>query len=183
MHKIFNKLAILVSIIKNKLIKMLNFLKKLFIKKKLGKEKETIELNNLNGWFNAKSNAIYNNLNENIDIIKNEINSGIEKTKSNLESLKNAKLQNPNIPLRVKQIMEGNRQSYIKIISDFLNSIKIDNDHEKLLNYCKDFDEELNSLGKSTTRSYHVLREFFEHQATNIAINIKNLDNSVKKIK
>jgi len=163
---------------------MFNFIKKLFTKKPEKEiEKETIELTNLNEWFDSKSKDIYNNLNENINTTKEKINSEIEKTKSNLEKLKEAKLQNPNIPLRVKQIMEGNRASYIKLISNFVDTIKIENDYKKLLNYCNDFDKHLDSLGKSTTRSYHVLKEFLAHQVTDIAINIKNFNNLIKELK
>ena len=85
---------------------MFNFIKKLFAKEPEKEiEKETIELTNLNEWFDSKSRTTHNNLNESINEIKNKINSEIEKTKSNLEKLKEAKLQNPNIPLRVKQII------------------------------------------------------------------------------
>jgi hypothetical protein len=161
--------------------KMFNFIKKIFTKKE--PEKETVKLDNLNGWFDAKSDVIHNNLNENINLIKNKINSEIEKTKLNLERLKEAKLQNPNIPIRAKQMMEGNRASYIKIVSNFLNNIKIENNYKVLLNFCNDFDDSLNTLGKSTTKSYHVLKEFLEHQVTDVAINIKNIDNLIKEIK
>ena len=160
---------------------MFDFIKNLFTKKE--PEKGTVQLGNLNEWFNTKSNIVSKNLNENINLIKTGINSEIEKTKSNLERLKEAKLQNTNIPLRAKQMMEGNRTSYIKIISNFLDDIKIEEGHEALLNFCNDFDESLNRLGKSTTRSYHVLKEFFEHQATDIAINIKNIERLVKEIR
>ena len=133
---------------------MFDFIKKLFSKKE--PEKEIIKLENLNDWFNAKSNLIYDDLNENINLIKNKINSEIEKTKSNLEKLKEAKLQNPNIPIKAKQMMEGNRESYIKIILKFINNIYLETDYKELLIYCNGFDNYLNSLGKSTSKSYHI---------------------------
>lgn len=160
---------------------MLDFIKNLF--KKQEKEKETVKLGNLGGWFDSRVSNVHDSLNENINVMREKIKAEIEKTKSNLEVLKEAKLQNPNIPMRAKQVMEGNRQSYIKIISNFLDNIKIETDYEILLKFCNDFDISLISLGKSTTRSYHVLKEFFAHQATDIAIDIKNIEQMIKEIK
>lgn len=165
---------------------MFKFIKRLFAKEE-EREKENIKLDKLEEWLNPKAEAISNELTGNISSIKNKIEEGIRKAKSNLEILKDAKLKNPNIPIRAKQMMEGNRVSYIKIASNFLDylwkEVKDEKDYEKLLGFSNDFDKSLDSLGKSTTRSYHVIKEFFANEATEIAINIKNIDGFFKELK
>ncbi len=163
---------------------MFKFIKKLFAKEEEKvPEKEDIALDALGDWFDSKSKMVFDELNENIKIIKEKISSEIEKTKSNLEVLKNAKLKNPNIPPRAKNMMEGNRESYLKAVSNFVDRIVIVNDAGEILNFCNGFNKVVESLGKSTTRSYHLLKEFFAHEVTDIAINIRNIENSVKELK
>ena len=168
--------------------KMFEFIKKLFAKEEAEEqEKENIKLDKLEEWLNPKAEAVSNELTGNISSIKNKIEEGIKKAKSNLDTLKDAKLKNPNIPIRAKQMMEGNRVSYVKIASNFLDylwkEVKDEQDYEKLLGFSNDFDKSLDSLGKSTTRSYHVIKEFFANEATEIAINIKNIDGFFKELK
>jgi len=168
--------------------KMFEFIKKLFAKEEAEEMvKENIKLDNLEEWFNPKAEAVSNELNGDIISIKNKMEEEIRKAKSNLTTLKDAKLKNPNIPLRAKQMMEGNRASYVKIVSNFLDylwkEIKDEKEHGKLLNFSNDFGKSLDSLGKSTTRSYHVIKEFFANEATEIAINIKNVEGFFKELK
>ena len=167
---------------------MFEFIKKLFAKEEPEeREEESIELAKLGEWFNVKAEAVHNSLNENTSLVKGKIKDEIGKAKTNLSTLKDAELKNPNIPIRAKQMMEGNRSSYVKIISNFLDNVweevKDEKGYEKLLGFSNNFDNSLDILGKSTTRSYHVIREFFANEATNIAINIKNVDGLFKELK
>ena len=167
---------------------MFEFIKKLFAKEEPEeREEESIKLAELNSWFNVKAEDVHNSLNEEIIQVKGKIKDEMGKAKTNLSTLKDAELKNPNIPLRAKQMMEGNRVSYVKIISNFLDNVweevKDEKSYEKLLGFSNNFDNSLDILGKSTTRSYHVIREFFANEATNIAINIKNVDGFFKELK
>ena len=167
---------------------MFEFIKKLFAKEEAEERvKESIKLDKLEDWFNPKTEAVSNELSGSIGSIKNKMEEEIRKAKSNLTALKDAKLKNPNIPLRAKQMMEGNRVSYVKIVSNFLDyswgEVKDEKDYQKLLGFSNDFGKSLDSLGKSTTRSYHVIKEFFANEATEIAINIKNVEGFFKELK
>ena len=166
---------------------MFEFIKKLFAKEEVLQEEESIKLAELGEWFNAKAEAVHNSLNDNISLVKGKIKDEMGKAKTNLSTLKDAELKNPNIPLRAKQMMEGNRTSYVKIISNFLDNVweevKDEKSYEKLLSFSNNFDHSLDILGKSTTRSYHVIKEFFANEATNVAINIKNVDGLFKELK
>ena len=160
---------------------MLNFLKKLFAKEEIQEEK--IELNELNSWLDQKTKPLFENLNNNINQIMDKINNEKQKVNENLKKLENAKLQNPKIPERVKTIMEGNRAAFIKKVSHFFDNLdfKFDN-YNELIEKCNNISNEIESLGKSTARSYQVLNEFFAREAENIAIDIKHVENYSKDI-
>ncbi|MCH8003578.1 MAG: hypothetical protein IH934_03010 [Nanoarchaeota archaeon] len=155
---------------------MLKFIKKFFSKQEILEEK--IELNELNNWLGGKTKPIIENLRTNINQIINKISDEKGKVDKNLEILKNAKLQNPKIPERVKTIMEGNRAAFIKKVSFFFNNIDMSyNNHNEILEKCNKIKNDIEILGKGTMRSYQVLNEFFAREAENLAINIKRVEN------
>ncbi len=161
---------------------MLNFIKKLFAKEETQEEK--IELDKLSNWLDERIKPTFGYLNDNINQIITKINSEKEKSTENLKVLENAQLQNPKIPERVKTIMEGNRAAFIKKVSFFFSNINLKyNDYNELINKCGNVKNEIDSLGKSTARSYQVLNEFFAREAENIAINIKKVEDYSKDIK
>ncbi|HJO01655.1 MAG TPA: hypothetical protein QF458_01915, partial [Candidatus Woesearchaeota archaeon] len=152
---------------------MLNFLKKIFTKQEIPEEK--IDLNELNNCLDQKTKPLFENLDNNINQVTNKISNEKEKVEKNLEILKNAQLQNPKIPERVKTIMEGNRAAFIKKVSFFFNNIDFEyNNHNEILEKCNKTKNEIDSLGKGTARSYQILNEFFAREAEHIAANIKN---------
>lgn len=159
---------------------MFNFLKNLFVKET---PKEEIKTENLSSWFNSKTNILLHSLDNDIENILEKIKEEKEKTNSNLEILKNAQLQNPNIPFKAKQLMEGNREAYIRKVIMFLKQIELEKDHKKLYNFCLSFDSLLDNFGKSTLKPYHILQEFFANESKSVANNIKNFDNLIKELR
>lgn len=166
---------------------MLNFIKKLFAKEEI--KEEEIGLSQLGEWLDEKSKPIFNNLSIKISEITEKINNEKEKVSENLKILENAKLQNPKIPERVKTIMEGNRAAFIKKVSYFINDINFDfseggksDGFRELEEKCRDVVNEINLLGNSTAKSYHVLNEFFAREAEAVAMSIKNIENCSKDI-
>ena len=161
---------------------MLKFLKSIFTKKEI--KKEEIALNELENWFNQESKIIFNDLDEKIGEIKSKINQEIKKCIENLEILENTELKNPNIPIRAKQAMEGNREAYIKRINIFLNNSYLNKtNYDEIIDFCNNFSNELNIVAKSTLKSYQILKEFLANESSNVAMNIKNLDNNIKELK
>ena len=161
---------------------MLRFLKNIFAKKEA--EREEVALDKLEGWFEGNTKDIFNRLDEKIGHTKSKIKDEIKECAENLEILKNAELKNPNIPIRAKQAMEGNREAYIKRIEIFLDNINLNKtDYVELMDFCRNFSEELDLLARSTLKSYHILQQFLANESSAIALNIKNLDNFVKEIK
>ena len=166
---------------------MMNFLKKIF----QNGEQETkklieINLQDLEQWFNEKSKPLMEEVQQHIEEAIMKLNEEVQRTRLNVEALENAKLQNPNIPYKAKQYMEGNRRAYTRAISSFLGQMEINNkDYFYLVNFCKEFDILINDLNKGTFRSYTILQEFFANEANKIAQNLKNFDvlfNELKSI-
>ncbi|MBW2980805.1 hypothetical protein KY360_05305 [Candidatus Woesearchaeota archaeon] len=162
----------------------LDFIKSIF--KEETKEEikpETVSINELPNWVYNKSESISSELNDKLNLIKNKIKQEIESTKDNLKKLASAELRNPNITLREKQFMQGNREAYTRRVNIFVDRIVLPNSPKEILSHCTSFDKELQSFGKSTARPYHILQEFFGNESREVALNIKNLDKHMKELR
>ena len=160
-------------------------LKKIF-KNDEQEAKQVIEvsLHSLEDWIEEKSKPLMEDVRQKTDEILMKISEELERARFNLEVLENAKLQNPNIPFKAKQYMEGNRKAYIRAISSFLGHMEINNkDYFYLLEFCKEFDNMINDLNKSTLRSYTILQEFFANEGGKIAENLRNFDKLFEELK
>lgn len=161
---------------------MFEFIKKLLAKKE-EVEEHKIPLSELNEWLKEKSDIAFKNLNEKITTITGKISQEILNTKENLELLKNAQLRNPNIPIREKHFMEGNREAYIKRVGIFLQNVYVPKEINQTKDFCTSFEGNLDNLTKSTLKPYHILQEFFAHESSAIAQNIRGLDNFVRELR
>ncbi len=164
---------------------MLEFLKKIFQneEQEVRKVKE-IGLQNMEEWLNEKSKPLMEEVQQQTEEVLIKVNEEIQRARMNVEVLDNAKLQNPNIPFKAKQYMEGNRKAYIRSVNSFLGHMEINNkDYFYLLDFCKQFDELISNLNKGTFRSYTILQEFFANETNKIAQNLKNFDNLFKGLK
>ncbi|MBI2541671.1 hypothetical protein HYV80_03105 [Candidatus Woesearchaeota archaeon] len=164
---------------------MLNFLKRIF-RDEEPKAKKIAEmgLHEMEAWLNESSKPVMEEVQQQIGQVLMRIDEELQKSRFNIEALENAKLQNPNIPFKAKQYMEGNRKSYIRSVSSFLGHMEINNkDYFYLVDFCRLFDELINDLNKGTLRSYTILQEFFAHEAGKIAQNLKNFDNIFIELK
>jgi len=164
---------------------MLEFLKKIFKNEEPeAKQVHELSLHNVKEWLGEKAKPLSEEIRQNTESILMKVDEEAQKTRFNLEILENAKLQNPNIPFRAKQYMEGNRKAYIKSVSSFLGHMEINNrDYFYLLEFCKKFDELIDELNKGTIRSYTILQEFFANETGKIALNLKNFDRLFRQLK
>ena len=144
----------------NKLMVHFRHLKKIFQTEETEAKKITeINLQNLEEWLNQKSKPLMEEVQQQIEEILMKINEELQRTRFNIEVLENAKLQNPNIPFKAKQYMEGNRKAYIRSVNSFLGHLEINNrDYFYLIDFCKLFDELIGELNKGTLRSYMILK-------------------------
>lgn len=164
---------------------ILEFIKNLFNKQEPEQEpkEETISIDKLHDWLESKSSSISNELNEKLDPIKEKIKQEIQQTKENLKKLEAAELRNPNITLREKQFMKGNREAYVKRVSILIDRINLPKSTDEIPGLCANFDKEIQGFGKATARPYHILQEFFSHESRDVALNINNIDKYIKELK
>ncbi len=154
-----------------------------FFKSKI--EEKEIKLEELKQYTENLLKEKFANINQKIEETYSDLEKTKSKLKENLNILRNAELQNKNVPTRALQLMEGNREAYIKKISNFLEQIELpDIESYSLINdFCNNFDVTLDELNKATYKGYEVMREFFYNQATNIAIGIKDININIKNLK
>lgn len=163
----------------------LNFFRRENSIKKLLARRETqekVDIKQLSKWLEVKTMLLFESLDSSIKEIINKIGNEKKIAYENLKVLENAQLQNPKIPERAKIIMEGNRSAFIKKVYQFFNNINLDFDYS--INYynilaekCSNIINEIDALGTSTAKSYHVLNQFFAREAEKVAVNIKNIEN------
>ena len=162
---------------------MLEFIKRIF------QEQETkkiiqISINDSEEWLNEKSKPLMEDVMRHAESILMKIGEEAQRAKFNAEALENAKLQNPNIPFKAKQYMEGNRKAYLKAMGSFIGYLEINNkDYFYLLDFCGKFESLISDLNKGTLRSYMILQEFFSNETGNIAENLRNIDLFFKELK
>ncbi len=164
---------------------MLEFLKKIFKNEEQeAKQLREIKLQNLEEWIDEKSKPLMEKIMHRAEEILMKVNEELERTRFNVEVLEHAKLQNPNIPFKAKQYMEGNRKAYIKATNSFLGHMEINNkDYFYLVEFCKEFENLISDLNKGTLRSYTILQEFFANETNKIAQNLRNFDILFKELK
>ncbi len=160
---------------------MLDFIKKIFAKEEI--KKETVPLNKLDSWYEVRKKEIYDRLNEEIKVVNDKIINEIEKAGENIIALEKAKLKNPNISMREKQFMVGNRDAYIKKIKIFLKQIELPKDVNSVNDFLTNFNNNIESFSKTTAKPYHILQEFFANESNKIANNIGNIDRTVKELR
>ncbi|MBI2660097.1 hypothetical protein HYX07_02955 [Candidatus Woesearchaeota archaeon] len=165
---------------------MLEFLKKIFRneEEQAAKKVTQMSLQNLEEWLNEKSKPLMEDVQQQAAHILMKVSEELQRARFSIEALENAKLQNPNIPFKAKQYMEGNRKAYVRSVNSFLGHMEINNrDYFYLIGFCKTFDELINDLNKGTLRSYTILQEFFAHETGKIAQSLKNFDSLFGEMK
>jgi hypothetical protein len=164
---------------------IIDFIKGIFRKEEEKEEpkKETAKIDELPSWLDNQLRLVSTELTSKLNPIKDKIKQEIQLTKENTEKLASAELRNPNILPKEKQFMQGNREAYVKKLSLFLNSIRIPENNDEIIESCEHFENNLKNFGKSTARPYHILQNFFATESRELALNTKNLDNYMKDLK
>lgn len=100
-----------------------------------------------------------------------------------LRELHKKGLMNPNIPRREIQIMEGNRDNYIKQIASFLTKIELPKQYLELYYYTINFSENLEKLSKEIQKNVFVLKGFFENELKDINKDMHTLEEKMIKVR
>lgn len=156
--------------------------KSIFRKKEPELPKEEIELHLIEKWLDEKTGPVVAELNSRLAAAKQAVAREIEETKHNLEVLEQAQLRNQSIPERAKHFMQGNRETYIKRIGFFLNSIHFPGDIRDYGSFYSAMQEELRNLAQGIARPYQILQEFFSDESRQVSSNIAVIEKELNSV-
>ncbi len=112
-----------------------------------------------------------------------EVQEKKEETIHALRNLHKAKLMNSNIPEREIQIMEGNRENYIKKVSQFVTNINIPKAYLDTHDYCVKSSEQLEHLSREIQKNIFVLNHFFTNEIKDANRAIHGLEEKIIEIR
>ena len=105
----------------------------------------------------------------------------LDELKIKVDELSDAKLRNKKIDKKLIQLMQGNRDAYIKRVGHFFHNFSLPNnyDSDTLNDFIQNYRENIEQFNKNTSRAFYVLREFFGNEVGAIAQILKKLDNKM----
>ena len=148
---------------------MFKFLKKIFKEEVI---KEDVSLEQLEEWFNQKTESYFSDFKEYVKENINEFNSLLEKLTELTKELENAEIENPDkIEDRTRSIVLGHRTNYIRRINLFQRNIELpeNNDYDTIIEFLDHLEKELDSFGKDTMKSFQASQHLFHKQTEDLA--------------
>ncbi|MBI3032547.1 hypothetical protein HYY69_03665 [Candidatus Woesearchaeota archaeon] len=157
---------------------------KAFLARKEAVSEIIISGQDLENWINQQSSEAVLVLDKRLEEIYNQLAQEISSLKQNISNLQKAQLMNENIVVKAKQIMEGNRETYIKRLLQFIDKLDVTNKgYFSAKNLMNLFEAELALFLEATPKNYYVLQEFFAHEAKAITNNIQNIGKEIIMMK
>lgn len=150
-----------------------------FLKKQ--KESRTVSFKELDKWLNEEIGK--KDIEGYITSFRDQMIEKIESTKESMANLEQASLLNEKIPERLKHIMRGNRENYIRKINIFLSDLKLPYDYESLLIFAEKLKMSIDKLSKDTQKSYMILNEFLATELMKVVKHVKELELLTAKTK
>ncbi len=147
--------------------------------------KEEVKFDKLEQWLDKKEETIFRQLNLELIDLFSYLEEQKKKLNQGISTLRTAKLQNENIHARERQILEGNKATYIKKTEQFLAQIQQPKEINRntALFFCDDFNKKIDELGGSTQKAFQVLQFFHANEAQHIATTVKRMNDTVNKMK
>src|SRR3989339_846551 len=161
---------------------MLKFFRR-FQKEEKEPEIKEIQLSKIDKHMNLILRETLAGYNRQISENLNEIERHKENIMLQLRKLHKDSLMNPNIPRREIQIMEGNRDNYVKKTSHFIQELSIPKPYLEMYDYSKKFTENLESMAKEVQKNVFVLQHFFGNEIKSISKNLSRIESIVNEIK
>ncbi|MBI2147252.1 hypothetical protein HYU19_02115 [Candidatus Woesearchaeota archaeon] len=162
----------------------MSWFESLFKKAILEEEEAIVPADKLVDWFLEHTDPLLTDMKSDVQEAFDTVQERIQDTKDAIRLLGEAVLLNPDIPDKAKNVMEGNRQSYIKAITNFLGSITFPDEitSDSTSSFVSDYEERFQTLQKMTQRNYYVLQEFFKDEAEEVLDALRELDEAVRSI-
>ncbi|MBI2548570.1 hypothetical protein HYW21_04430 [Candidatus Woesearchaeota archaeon] len=166
---------------------MLKFLKSLFQTKQQKEEAIpdiAIHVEDLPNWFEKQIQKHQEKLKEQVEPLLAQLPEKITAANEQFLLLQNAELQNKNIAQRAIDVMQGNRESYVKQYQLFLERLKLPQPErsQDIADFLVWFNAEINRVGTSTQKNYLVLQEFFAHESGKAMKSMKEISDIIQQI-
>lgn len=158
---------------------MFSFLKKLVKKQDGSAVTEDVPVEQLEPWLASKIASQRAEAQPHFDATIPLLREQLGAIASGVAALQNAALMNPNIPERAKQVMEGNREAFIRGIEQFAHNVKLPTTLDDVPAFHQSFRESLQATLLSLNRPFQVLQEFFAHEAKEILNKVHELEQHV----
>ena len=156
------------------------------IKELLSKPEPTeieVDESRLKSWLEEETQKRLEEFEKEAAEIDNEIGEIKKEIEKKLEDLNKAELKNTKITTKEIQYMQGNRQSFIKNVQNFLYNLPYNQDGELFSQSQENFFEALDELNKSNRKPAAILQHFFANEVRYIGNDILTLENKYKNAK
>lgn len=164
---------------------MFKLINKLFGRKQSPLRKtEEIAVSRLSDWFNKQTSDIVEGIDKEVNEAYSRLEAAVKELKVALALLQNAELRNKSIHENEKNIMVGNRASYVSAVERFVSCLDLSNKgffSAKL--FCREFEKNMLCLTNATAKNYYVLQHFFADETLEVAKRLKHIYSIVKEMK
>lgn len=161
------------------MLKIFNYFKKDIPKEQI----KEIELSKIEKHMNLILREILVGYNKKITEETEEIEQLKENIMQELRQLHKKSLMNPNIPQREVQIMDGNRDAYVKNTSKFISSIELPKQYMELYDFSVEFNTALEQMAKDAQKNVFILNHFFANEIKTISKNLNNIEEIIINIR
>ncbi len=161
---------------------MLSLIKKLFQQQEPKKEIR-MSLKETEDWLHAQESLEEEKLAARLAAFRERFQERAESMQHHLGELQKATLQNTNIPPKAFHFMEGNRESYLRFMKQFLGAAsQFPTGANGIESYCREFSSHLDHFASASQRNYFVLQNFFANTLKDIGQLLKALEGEVKEL-
>ena len=147
------------------------------------KNRNQIEFSKLDKYMNFVMREKLGSFNREINDKIIEIKEKQEIILHNLRTFHKKSLMNSKISQREIQIMEGNRDQYVKKLSHFATNLDIPKDYLEMYDYSIKFSEKLEQLGKELQKNTFVLSHFFENEIRELNKELNDIEKIIINIR
>jgi len=152
----------------------MNWLKRIFgVKEKLKTGVKEVRLEDLSGWLDEKTAY----LNEQINSFYPKIKNILKQVEGNLEILNKVDISEKKVEERIKQIVEANKEAYIKHVDSFIKHLEIPekSNYEEAIAFSNVFTFSLDRLAKNTFRNARLASELIGQELMNVSDGLRDL--------
>jgi len=144
---------------------MFNFLKRLV--KPQVPETQSITIDELPSWLAQQRQARTDAAHKDFETTVTQLREQLGLLGTSISALRSAELLNPNIPERAKQVMEGNREAFLRAVEQ-LYDLRLPLAMDDVPRFQDEFKTTLHELLPAVSRPFQILQEFFANESKDV---------------